>query len=67
MKTLRLAILMQVLAIPMFAQDNPVSYMIAKEKNEADAKTAMTYSTAIVIAGALIGCGLFFGLRDRKK
>ena len=55
------------MASPVFAQPDPMSYYIAKEKNEADAERAKTYATAIVISGALIGAGLYFGLRGRKK
>lgn len=39
---------------------------LAQQKAESDQKIALTYAVPIVIAGALVGVGVFLGLQKSK-
>jgi hypothetical protein len=60
-------------SICLHAQAGPADYMIAQERNrtakeiaESEERRAQTYAIAIVVSGALIGSGLYLGLRRPK-
>ena len=52
---------------PCFAADEWVQIVIARERQTTDAQIARMYASAIAVAGACIGLGIYFGLRHQKK
>lgn len=55
------------LLTPCSAADEWAQIVIARERQATDAQVARMYATAIAIAGACIGLGIYFGLRHQKK
>ncbi len=56
------------------SQQNEAALLIAQQQHAAamqlaqsEERRARTYATAMVISAAIIGCGIYFGLRDRKR
>ena len=62
-------ILSSVLLMPvqLLAQANTIDHQIQQERAASEERIATTYGIAIVIAGACIGAGIFFGLRHSGK
>ncbi len=67
MKTIVLAGLVILLPIWILAEGNGFDLLIAREKAEHDRTIARTYAVAIAVAGACIGAGIFFGLRQSRR
>jgi len=52
--------------IQLLAQANTIDYQIQKERTASEERVATNYAIAIAIAGACIGAGIFFGLRQSR-
>jgi len=48
------------------AETNAVDVLLTRQRLASEEKIAWVYAGAIVIAGAFIGLGVYFGFRSRK-
>ncbi|MSU24157.1 MAG: hypothetical protein EXS32_10090 [Opitutus sp.] len=67
MKNIRLVLLLCSLQQAVFAQATAYDYILEQQRAPKEKEIAMTYAVAIVVAGALIGLGVYCGIRRSKK
>lgn len=53
--------------VQIMGQANAVDFYVAQKRAESDERIAKIYAIAIVSGGALVGAGVFLGLRASRK